>query len=107
MKGFVRLLHLLVLLTLGLSLGTVQYNTPAVKTTVISLTGSRLQEVNTSECLKTHEHWYLCVKKREAPDGVKRNQNFHQKLFVLGLQRQSEAIDDADGRQTQLSLTEF
>lgn len=100
------LVHLLVLLTLGLSLGTVQYNTPAAKTTGISLTGSTLQEVNSSESFNTHGQ-YLCVEKREAPDGVKRNQNFHQKLLVLGLQRQSEAIDDADKRQTQLSLTEF
>ncbi len=40
------------------------------------------------------------MEKWEALDGMKRNQNFHQKLFVLGLQRQSEAIDDAERRQT-------
>ncbi len=40
-------LHLLVLLMQGLSLGTVQYNTPAAKTTVMSLTWLTLQEVNT------------------------------------------------------------
>lgn len=44
-------LHLLVLLMQGLSLGTVQYNTPAAKTTAMSLTGLTLQEVNTHRTL--------------------------------------------------------
>lgn len=44
-------LHLPVLLMQGLSLGTVQYNMPAAKTTVMSLTGLTLQEVNTQ---RTH-----------------------------------------------------
>lgn len=59
-------LHLLVLLMQGLSLGTVQYNTPAAKTTATSLTGLTLQEVNTHRThlnVLTQTGQYLCMEK--------------------------------------------
>lgn len=79
----------------GLSLGTVQCNTPTAGGAEEHNTFSLAGRAAGGAAGRGGAH--LCVEERQAPDGVEGDQHFHQELFMFCFQRQSETVDYTGG----------